>query len=156
MDLVDDPTASRIVALFELPGIKSSDISLQIQEGHLVVFGTRSPPTLDSLKREFGSDSKSIKPQDEDVDMKLGVSESEAVKVPVQELRYGSFYRAIRIPGDIQESDVTATLLEGMLKVTWPRVAGPHAPVNPTTLTPSISTASPTPGRPASPKSVSQ
>jgi len=159
MDLVDDPSASRVVALFELPGIKSSDITLQIRENNLVITGTRTPPTLDSLKREFTSDTKEIKSEEKDVEMETEVSKSSPanVRVPIQELRYGSFYRAIRIPDDIQESDVSATLHEGMLKVTWPRVSATHIPVIPTSPPPSrTSSTSPNPGHPSSTNNASQ
>jgi HSP20 family molecular chaperone IbpA len=159
MDLVDDPSAPRVVALLEITGIKSSDITLQIRDSNLLVMGTRTPPTLDSLKREFTSDEKEIKPEDKDVEMKTEVPKSSPanVQVPIQELRYGSFYRAIRIPDDIQESDVSATLHEGMLKVTWPRVSAMHQPLIPTFPPPSrTSSISPNPGHPSSTNNASQ
>lgn len=103
MDIVDDPSLSRVVAMFELPGIRSSDITLQIREGNLVITGTRTMPSAEALRQECSTaDDKEIKPEDNDVDMKSESPSIARLNAPVQELRYGSFYRAIRIPEGIQ------------------------------------------------------
>ncbi|KAF8958942.1 HSP20-like chaperone [Flammula alnicola] len=126
MDLVDDPTSSKFTAFFELPGIKSTDISLQIRDNHLVVFGERSPPQLSAAQREAlpqnpiatanALESGEMETDDQHKEVPL-----QRPRLPVQELRYGTFQRAIRVPDGIKESDVSATLHEGMLTVTWPK-----------------------------------
>ncbi|KJA25356.1 hypothetical protein HYPSUDRAFT_199878 [Hypholoma sublateritium FD-334 SS-4] len=156
MDIVDDPSISKVVAMFELPGIRSSDITLQIRESNLVITGTRTMPSPESLRQECNAvDDKEIKPEDNDVDMKsVESSRTGRLNAPIQELRYGSFYRAVRIPDGIQESDVRATLLEGMLRVTWPRVVS-VIPASPPP-SPRTSARSPTPGHPPPTNNASQ
>jgi HSP20 family molecular chaperone IbpA len=109
MDLIDDPSSSKLTAVFEIPGIKTNDISLHIRDGCLIVQGERKNPypknaqVTTSLNEEMEIEGQS------------------SIKVPIQELRFGTFYRSIRVPSGIKESDVSATLHEGMLTVTWPR-----------------------------------
>lgn len=103
MDIVDDPSISRVVAMFELPGIRSSDITLQIRESNLVITGMRTMPSSESLRQECNTvDDKEIKSEDNDVEMKSEAPVIVRLNAPVQELRYGSFYRAVCIPDGIQ------------------------------------------------------
>ena len=103
MDIVDDPSLSRVVAMFELPGIRSSDIALQIRENNLIITGARTMPSAEALRQECNTaDDKEIKPEDNDVDMKSESPSIARLNAPIQELRYGSFYRAIRIPEGVQ------------------------------------------------------
>jgi len=110
MDLIDDPAESTFTAVFEIPGIKTSDISLHILEGHLVVLGQRRP-------------SYNPTQQSETLSQETAENRTQPPKstIPVQELRYGSFRRTIRVPEGLKESDVKASLNEGMLTVIWPK-----------------------------------
>ncbi|EAU84136.1 hypothetical protein CC1G_08677 [Coprinopsis cinerea okayama7 len=124
MDLVDDTSANKLTAIFELPGVKTSDISLQIREGNLIVTGERrAPQTIQSalasqktLPRNPVTAADDVAAGDE--------SESTSSHVAIQELRFGSFYRSLPVPAGIKESDVTAALQDGMLTVTWPKIPG--------------------------------
>ncbi|KDR74951.1 hypothetical protein GALMADRAFT_249897 [Galerina marginata CBS 339.88] len=119
MDLIDDPSSSKVAAIFEIPGIKTNDISLQIREGQLVILGERkSPhaPRLDPLPHNPVLAANAVASGEMETD-----TPSRGVSVPIQELRFGTFHRSIRIPDGIQESDVNAILQDGMLTVTWPR-----------------------------------
>lgn len=84
MDLIDDPAVSILTAVFELPGIKTNDISLHILDGRLVVSGERRP-------------TYSITQQSEEDTAESGI-QAPKMTVPIQELRYGTFRRAVRIP----------------------------------------------------------
>jgi HSP20 family molecular chaperone IbpA len=87
MDLIDDPAESTFTAVFEIPGIKTSDISLHILEGHLVVLGQRRP-------------SYNPTQQSETLSQETAENRTQPPKstIPIQELRYGSFRRTIRVP----------------------------------------------------------
>ncbi|PPQ96066.1 hypothetical protein CVT26_004698 [Gymnopilus dilepis] len=120
MDLVDDPSSSKFTAIFELPGIQTSQISLQIREGQLVIAGERkAPPSMNTSRNALTAQAVASNEMDTDENQT-----SRNIQYPIQELRYGSFFRSLRIPAGIQESDVKATLQDGMLTVTWPRSPG--------------------------------
>ncbi|KAF8802366.1 hypothetical protein BYT27DRAFT_7112598 [Phlegmacium glaucopus] len=129
MDLIDDPAESNLTAVFEIPGIKTSDVSLHILDGHLVVLGERGPSYNTTQRSE-------ARPQDTTEDGIPAPNPS----IPIQELRYGTFRRSIRIPDGLKESDVKASLNEGMLTVTWPRSPAavrtrrPHTSSPPTSM----------------------
>ena len=88
MDFVDDPTDSNLTAVFEIPGIKTSDISLHISDGQLVVLGERRPSYNRTTQR-----SEAMPHDTAD----NGVPAPKST-IRVQELRFGTFRRAIRVP----------------------------------------------------------
>lgn len=129
MDLIDDPSSSKIIALFELPGVKNDNITLQIREGRLVVFGSRLDPFSEALAAAAAAAAHARVSDSEPVDNMQVDSSTITTTVSVgpsrdsaREIRYGTFYRAIPVPGGIKQSEVTAGLQDGMLTVTWPRV----------------------------------
>ena len=92
MDLIDDPEESNLTAIFEIPGIKTSDITLQIMDGHLVVLGERRcsyNPTQPSEASANNSSAENSIP-------------TPKVNIPIRELRFGSFRRAIRVPDGLK------------------------------------------------------
>jgi HSP20 family molecular chaperone IbpA len=93
MDFVDDPADSSLTAVFEIPGIKTSDISLHIVDGHLVVSGERRPTYNTTQQSE-------ARPQNT---AEGGVQEPRLF-IPIQELRFGTFRRAVRIPEGLKVS----------------------------------------------------
>jgi hypothetical protein len=89
MDLIDDPAESILIVVFEIPGVKTNDISLHILDGHLVVLGER--------RRTYNTTQKSeALPQD------TAGNGTQAPNLPIQELRFGAFRRAIRIPENLK------------------------------------------------------
>lgn len=90
MDLIDDPAESILTAVFEIPGIKTSDISLHILDGHLVVLGERRP---------IYNTTQQTEPSSQDTE---NSTQAPKLNIPVQELRYGTFRRAILIPEGIK------------------------------------------------------
>ena len=91
MDFIDDPDESIITAVFEVPGIKTNDISLHISEGHLVLSGKRR------AVYNITQQSEAL-PQD----TSGNVIQASNLSIPIQELRYGSFRRAIKIPEGVK------------------------------------------------------
>ncbi|KAJ2914569.1 hypothetical protein MD484_g5831, partial [Candolleomyces efflorescens] len=151
MDLVDDPTTNTRIAIFELPGIKTSDVTLQIQRGNLVITGERRPPPAvqkaleaarasTTLARNPVAAANSIAAGDM-IDDSESPSLNSTPSLAFHELRFGQFGRAIPVPEGIKESDVTAALQDGMLTVTWPQnpaarlVQNATPPVSPITGT---------------------
>lgn len=74
MDLCEDPDSQTITACLELPGIKPTDVEIQLHDDKLTVSGKRSAPPLSGSGARY----------------------------PVQELKYGSFQRSINLPMGIQ------------------------------------------------------
>ncbi|KAF8635752.1 hypothetical protein AX15_000363 [Amanita polypyramis BW_CC] len=119
MDILDDPGSSKVIATFELPGVKSDQITLNLHQQVLYICGRRVPRTL----RECLVD-----PSTETVNQGTVPSGSnfsiDPTKYLRQELRYGPFKREIRLPHGIREGDIMASLRDGLLTVTWPRHSG--------------------------------
>lgn len=87
MDFIDDPAEPNLTAVFEIPGIKTSDISLHILDGHLVVSGERRPTYLTTQQSEPPPQNTT----------ETGVP-APKLTIPIQELRFGTFRRAVRVP----------------------------------------------------------
>ena len=112
MDLVDDPTTNTRIAIFELPGIKTSDVTLQIQRGNLVITGERRPPPAvqkaleaarasTTLARNPVAAANSIAAGDM-IDDSESSSSTPAPSLAFHELRFGQFGRAIPVPEGIK------------------------------------------------------
>lgn len=121
MDLVDDPSSPNIIAIFELPGVKNENISLQIKEKRLMVFGKRVDPYSEALSAALAAVSssqgrKSARTDATEVDQASSRvsartspppnSQDPAVKSSasrsIHELRYGSFFRSVTVPEGIK------------------------------------------------------
>jgi HSP20 family molecular chaperone IbpA len=87
MDFIDDPAESTVTAVFEIPGVKTSDISLHILDGHLVVSGERRPT--------YNTPQQSEAPTQDSAESGTQASK---LTIPIQELRFGTFRRAVQIP----------------------------------------------------------
>jgi len=96
IDLLDDPRSACVTCQVEIPGMKKEDLSLLVQNGNLTVSGERRP-TFDT-------------------------SES-AMKFAVREVKYGKFRREVAIPPDLRPTEISASMADGMLTITWPRVS---------------------------------
>ncbi|KAI0643871.1 hypothetical protein C8Q79DRAFT_914585 [Trametes meyenii] len=123
MELWDDGESATITAQFELPGLGPDEVLIDVVDGRLVVSGERRqrpvpvpiPGAGAGVARGRGQTAAG------------GVS-----SVPqVQELKYGTFRRALVVPEGCTTTDLEATLEHGMLTVSWPRYPGvsPPAPV---------------------------
>lgn len=89
MDFVDNNADSTFTAVFEIPGIKTSDISLHIVDGHLVVSGERRATyNIDATQQSEASAQNTAE----------NANQEPKFLIPIQELRFGNFRRAVRIP----------------------------------------------------------
>jgi HSP20 family molecular chaperone IbpA len=88
MDFIDDPSESILTAVFEIPGIKTNDISLHISDGHLVVSGERRP-TYNTTQQPQNTAENGI--------------QAPRLTIPIRELRFGNFRRAVRIPEGLKQ-----------------------------------------------------
>ena len=109
MDLVDDQTSSNVTAIFEVPGVKTSDIALRILEGSLVITGKRQAtyavPTSLPLPSNPISAADALARGDGDAETAAPQS-----ILRVQELRYGTFHRSIPMPEGIKVCSRLLTL----------------------------------------------
>ncbi|KAJ7143205.1 HSP20-like chaperone [Mycena crocata] len=111
MDIYADPDSPNIIATFELPGVKTSDVSISVNKETLIIQGERlnryrSNPRHPSLRGVLQGNAN---------------EKSSARFSPYRELRYGHFHRKLRLPSDAEVSGITATLADGLLTVSWPR-----------------------------------
>ncbi|KAF9256107.1 hypothetical protein L218DRAFT_846882, partial [Marasmius fiardii PR-910] len=98
-DIFDDTNCKDITATFELPGVAVRGINVDILDGILVEGN----------------------PQTKDNHIQTG---EPVLCIIIAALRYGKFRRDnnIQLLNGVQvNSDVTASLQNGMVKVTWPR-----------------------------------
>ncbi|KAI8990732.1 hypothetical protein BD414DRAFT_484630 [Trametes punicea] len=109
MELWDDGESPTITAVFELPGLRADEILLDVLDGQLVVSGERRQRSLrlSSLGGQHGQTRPS--------------AGSTSVALQVDELKYGTFRRAISVPAGCTTKDLETTLEDGMLTVCWPR-----------------------------------
>jgi HSP20 family molecular chaperone IbpA len=122
-----DGTPSRVIATFELPGMKKTDLILEVRNGWLLVEGERRPPVLaqqriPARRRISSSDTpaeqKNLSPRslakllnvdqpdesalmDEDPTAKTDRHHSDH---SISEIRYGRFRRTIKLPSGIEVS----------------------------------------------------
>lgn len=76
----------------ELPGVEAKDIELTFNKGNLVLKGEKKSEKEESDKNYYR-----------------------------MERRYGSFYRVIPLPTEVQEDKAEATFKNGVLKITLPK-----------------------------------
>lgn len=100
MDLVEDPSSSTMVAMFELPGISGNDIKLSISDGAFTVWGQRLaeyPTTIiDPLPADPISSANNVSSGEMD-DLPSGNPRPNP-NVFHQELCYGTFSRTVPLP----------------------------------------------------------
>ncbi|KAJ7747911.1 HSP20-like chaperone [Mycena maculata] len=124
MEVYNDPDSPTIIATFELPGVKISDLSISVKQGMLLIQGVRNPrytsdrrhPSLRTYPQAEGGEMDI-----DTIDTPQASQARDARYFPFQELRYGSFRRALRLPTGVDTSCITASLSDGLLTVSWPR-----------------------------------
>ncbi|KAJ6526213.1 hypothetical protein DFH09DRAFT_936347 [Mycena vulgaris] len=120
MEIHDDPDSRNTVATFEVPGVKVSDLCIALKPGELEIRGERLARHRANPRRH-----PSLRGPSQITEVNAVPSRTEAESItrffPYRELRYGSFYRRLRLPSDADISCLTATLSDGLLTVSWPR-----------------------------------
>jgi HSP20 family molecular chaperone IbpA len=108
MDVIDDPSCQRIVATFEIPGVKCDEVNLHVKEGSLVVEGQRRPRYSPQATIRPENASRSLKGGHHEHTSSLPNVPSgkhiQKLRVPVQELRYGRFRRLVNLPSGTKVS----------------------------------------------------
>lgn len=120
MDILDDPESLNYRATLELPGLKAEEIRLQLRSGHLCVFGERINRLTPSTKKDPSNSDSSVEQTEVE----------QASLYPVQEIRYGRFYRAIRLPPDNDPAQIKASMVDGMLTIEFPKGQKPSGAHN--------------------------
>jgi HSP20 family protein len=85
-------TSKEVIVQAEIPGMESKDINVSLEGGMLTIKGER--------KREH---------------------EEKDENFHRIERNYGSFYRSIRLPADVDPENVKATYKKGVLKINLPK-----------------------------------
>jgi len=93
MDLCEDPDSQTITACLELPGIKPADVEIQLHDDKLIISGKRPAPQPTGPSATY----------------------------PIQELKYGSFQRTINLPIGIQQHQMSVSMADGILVLSWPK-----------------------------------
>ncbi|KIJ15124.1 hypothetical protein PAXINDRAFT_169305 [Paxillus involutus ATCC 200175] len=99
MDLHEANDGNTVTATFELPGMKSEDVTIDIHQGRLTVSGE----TTSSHAQEEGG-------------------------YAVRERHYGKFSRTLQLPIGTKPDDVNAKMDDGVLRVTFPKVTAEQQP----------------------------
>ncbi|KAK0470284.1 HSP20-like chaperone [Desarmillaria tabescens] len=94
MDLHEDADQNVVTVTFELPGVKKEDVNIEVHDGHLTVSG----------------ESKVSQEKEED-------------GYAVRERKPGKFSRTLRLPQGVKEEEISASMENGLLTVTFPKAA---------------------------------
>ncbi|KAJ7028728.1 HSP20-like chaperone [Mycena alexandri] len=121
MEVYNDPDSPNIIATFEVPGVKITDLTISVKQGHLLIQGERHPkyrarrhPSVRGLRETSAGEM--------DVDSQPSAPNSVNARFfPYEELRYGAFARRLRLPPGVDTSCIGASLSDGLLTVSWPR-----------------------------------
>jgi HSP20 family protein len=89
---------NRMVTRIDLPGVKKDDLTVEVGDGQLKMFGERKNETEEKDKSFYRC-----------------------------EREYGSFYRAVPLPAGVKPEDVKATFENGVLEVSVPIPAAAKA-----------------------------
>ncbi|KAI5475920.1 hypothetical protein MNV49_000693 [Pseudohyphozyma bogoriensis] len=92
-DVLEDDTS--FVVFIEVPGVSKDSIIIGVHGNHLIVNGTAPVSTLTSAKED---------------------------KFRSRQRRHGNFVKTIKINSGVDESELKATLAEGVLKIVVPKV----------------------------------
>ncbi|EIW56634.1 HSP20-like chaperone [Trametes versicolor FP-101664 SS1] len=99
MDLHEDKEKNLVTATFELPGLTKENVQLDVKDNVLTVAGES---TLSTERDEKG--------------------------YSLRERRFGQFSRSIPLPQGISPEEIKATMVDGVLTVTFPRSTPELAP----------------------------
>lgn len=99
MDLHEDSAANTVTATFELPGIKKEDVQVDVRDGRLSVSAESK------MSENYEKDGYAIR-----------------------ERRFGKMARTLQLPQGVKESDVKASMNDGILTVTFPKTTPEQAP----------------------------
>ncbi|KAF8069191.1 small heat shock protein [Lyophyllum atratum] len=94
MDLHENEEKNKVTATFELPGMKKEDVSIDLQNGRLTI----------SAEAKISE-------------------EHEESGYAVRERRFGKVSRTLQLPVGVKEEEISASMENGILTVTFPKTA---------------------------------
>ncbi|KAJ7164922.1 hypothetical protein C8R46DRAFT_1035584 [Mycena filopes] len=124
MEVYNDPDSPNIIATFEVPGVKITDLSISVKQGHLLIQGERHPkyrPRRHPSVRGQPEPAAGGMDVDSTTSRPTALDSANARFFPYEELRYGPFARKLRLPPGVDTSCIGASLSDGLLTVSWPR-----------------------------------
>ncbi|KAK0494046.1 HSP20-like chaperone [Armillaria luteobubalina] len=98
MDICENASTNTVTASFEFPGLSKDDISIDVHNGRMTVSAESR------ISEEHEKDGYAIR-----------------------ERRYGKFTRTLQLPRGINDDAIKASMQDGVLTVTFPKV-GTEAP----------------------------
>lgn len=98
MELWDDQGSPTVTAVFEVPGLRPEEVTVEVVDGSLVVSGERRP------RRFEGSAASSDSPEETN-----SLSSGRTNAQQVRELKYGIFRRAVVLPSGCIVSEKMCT-----------------------------------------------
>jgi len=120
LDLRENPD-NTITAIFELPGLRKEDVSIELHDGLLTIRGEHSSASSASDVAEKNRTSQSSTTPSSSTE---ATQESGNARTPtyiVRERQYGGFSRSIHIPKGTDPKSIKASVENGILTVTFPR-----------------------------------
>ncbi|RDB18513.1 Heat shock protein 16 [Hypsizygus marmoreus] len=99
MDLHEDAEKNTVTATFELPGLKKEDVSIDVHNGRLTISAESKQST-----------------------------EHEKDGYAVRERRFGKISRTLQLPLGVKEEEIKASMENGLLTVSFPKIAPELAP----------------------------
>ncbi|KZT08549.1 small heat shock protein [Laetiporus sulphureus 93-53] len=99
LDVHENKKINKVVATFELPGLKKDDVSIEVHNNRVVVSGEVKQP-----------------------------EEVEESEYPVHERHVGKFSRSFQLPAGLDTSTIKASMENGLLTISFPMAAPETAP----------------------------
>ena len=134
MELYDDGESARVTAVFELPGLRPGEVTVDVVDGRLVVGGERRARGPASVHQALSGDTR--------VALRGSQLLRPRATLQIGEIKYGYFRRVLAVPEGckvsrsdevgfwdnlltnlswLQTADLEAIMENGMLSVSWPR-----------------------------------
>ncbi|KAF8554243.1 small heat shock protein [Imleria badia] len=95
LDLYESKDTNTVTATFELPGLTSEGVSIDVQQNRLTVSGESAAPDSSEEERNY----------------------------VVRERRSGKFSRTLQVPFGTKAEDVKAKMENGILTITFPKTS---------------------------------
>ncbi|KZV63867.1 hypothetical protein PENSPDRAFT_196518 [Peniophora sp. CONT] len=108
MQIYSPPASAHVTALFELPGIKNTDIHVDVTRDGKLAISAEWRPHQDIATTEY------------------------QVDIYAQEFQYGRFERRLTVPPGIEARHISASLNLGILSLSWPRIVPAEIQMNST------------------------
>ncbi|KAJ3507785.1 hypothetical protein NLJ89_g6108 [Agrocybe chaxingu] len=99
MDLHEDKEKNVVTASFEFPGVSKQDINIDVHNNRLTVSAETKQST-----------------------------EHEEAGYAVRERRFGKFSRTLQLPQGVKDEEIKASMDNGVLTVTFPKITSELAP----------------------------